>query len=109
MCRSRDGVWCPNGRNTRQVPDFRRYLCGTRPMFMFTHSGPPGTGKTTTISAASQIWDFQGKGAWIVAHSNVAVKNIAEALAKKEVNFKLIVSKEFHHEWYFTHICTVLN
>jgi len=36
---------------------------------------------------------------WIVAHSNVAVKNIAETLFKKEVDFKLLVSKEFYEEW----------
>ncbi|KAF9558500.1 P-loop containing nucleoside triphosphate hydrolase protein [Agrocybe pediades] len=64
-----------------------------------TH-GPPGTGKTTTIAAASKIWDRLRKNVWIVAHSNVAVKNIAEALAKRGVDFKLVVSKEFHHEWH---------
>ncbi|KAF9478008.1 hypothetical protein BDN70DRAFT_809730, partial [Pholiota conissans] len=62
--------------------------------------GPPGTGKTTTIAAASRIWDLAGKCVWIVAHSNVAVKNIAETLFKKEVDFKLLVSKEFFQEWH---------
>jgi hypothetical protein len=37
---------------------------------------------------------------WIVTHSNVAVKNIAETLCKKGVDFKLLVSKEFYDEWY---------
>jgi len=63
-------------------------------------SGPPGTGKTTTIAAASRIWDLCDFPVWIVAHSNVAVKNIAETLFKKGVDFKLIVSKEFYVEWY---------
>ena len=63
-------------------------------------SGPPGTGKTTTIAAASRIWDLCDFPVWIVAHSNVAVKNIAETLFKKKVDFKLIVSKEFYVEWY---------
>jgi regulator of nonsense transcripts 1 len=64
------------------------------------NTGPPGTGKTTTISAASRIWDLCRFPVWIVAHSNVAVKNIAETLFKRGVDFKLIVSKEFYVEWY---------
>ncbi len=63
------------------------------------YTGPPGTGKTTTIAAASRIWDLCRCHVWIVAHSNVAVKNIAETLFKKEVDFKLLVSKEFFEEW----------
>ena len=62
-------------------------------------TGPPGTGKTTTIAAASRIWDLCRCHVWIVAHSNVAVKNIAETLFKKGVDFKLLVSKEFFEEW----------
>lgn len=61
--------------------------------------GPPGTGKTTTIAAASKIWTLYSCAVWIVAHSNVAVKNIAETLFKKEVDFRLVVSKEFYEEW----------
>ncbi|TFK48133.1 P-loop containing nucleoside triphosphate hydrolase protein [Heliocybe sulcata] len=67
--------------------------------FCLVH-GPPGTGKTTVIAAAAKTWDSLGQPAWIVAQSNVAVKNIAEALVKRGVNFKLIVSKEFHFEWH---------
>ncbi|KAG5643663.1 hypothetical protein DXG03_000543, partial [Asterophora parasitica] len=62
--------------------------------------GPPGTGKTTTIAAAVDVWDRERRPAWIVAHSNVAVKNIAENLFKKGVTFKIIVSNEFHFEWH---------
>ncbi|KAF5376648.1 hypothetical protein D9615_007819 [Tricholomella constricta] len=62
--------------------------------------GPPGTGKTTTIAAAVSVWDLARRPAWIVAHSNVAVKNIAETLFKKGVDFKILVSKEFHFEWH---------
>ena len=61
--------------------------------------GPPGTGKTTTITAAAQVWDSRKFSVWIVAHSNVAVKNIAEKLFNKKVDFKILVSKEFHEEW----------
>jgi len=70
--------------------------------------GPPGTGKTTVIAAAvTSIMRPDKKvqhTAWLVAQSNVAVKNIAEKLAS--VNFldfkiivKIIVAKEFHFDW----------
>jgi hypothetical protein len=62
-------------------------------------TGPPGTGKTTTIAAAAGIWSSHGTPCWIIAQSNVGVKNIAETLAKKKVNFKLLVSQEFLFEW----------
>lgn len=56
-----------------------------------THAtGPPGTGKTTTIAAASRLWGLHHLPVWVVAHSNVAVKNIAETLSKKEVNLRLM-------------------
>jgi hypothetical protein len=42
----------------------------------------------------------RGPTVWIVAQSNVAVKNVAEKLLKVGIHeFKLIVSKEFHFEW----------
>jgi hypothetical protein len=38
---------------------------------------------------------------WLIAQSNVAVKNIAEKLAEVGfLNFKLLVSKDFHFDWY---------
>jgi hypothetical protein len=43
-------------------------------------------------------------GVWIAAQSNVAVLNIAEKLLKSNVNFRLVVSKEFHFEWYVVHM-----
>ncbi|EPQ54331.1 hypothetical protein GLOTRDRAFT_106780 [Gloeophyllum trabeum ATCC 11539] len=40
-------------------------------------------------------------GIWLVAHSNVAVKNIAEKLAGCDfLDFRLIVSHEFHFDWH---------
>jgi AAA domain len=63
--------------------------------------GPPGTGKTTVIATyvISAITAGQ-RGIWLMAQSNVAVKNIAEKLAKlKFFGFKLIVSKDFHYDW----------
>lgn len=63
--------------------------------------GPPGTGKTSVIAAFVQYAIEEGtSGIWLVAHSNVAVKNIAEKLM--DVGFlawKLLVSKDFHFEW----------
>lgn len=63
--------------------------------------GPPGTGKTTVIATyvLSAIHAGQ-RGIWLMAQSNVAVKNIAEKLAKLEfLSFKLLVSQGFYNEW----------
>lgn len=59
--------------------------------------GPPGTGKTTVIAGAvcsvSELSSGDGT-MWLVAQSNVAVKNIAEKLAAVDfLDFKIIVSK----------------
>ncbi|KAI9512076.1 P-loop containing nucleoside triphosphate hydrolase protein [Russula earlei] len=64
--------------------------------------GPPGTGKTTVIATyvLSAIEAGQ-RGIWLMAQSNVAVKNIAEKLAKIGFfDFKLLVSRDFHYEWH---------
>ena len=63
--------------------------------------GPPGTGKTTVIATYVISAIQAGKGGiWLVAQSNVAMKNIAEKLAKLEFfKFKLLVSQSFHFEW----------
>lgn len=69
--------------------------------------GPPGTGKTTVIATAvfnlascAPIGPKAAAGIWLVAQSNVAVKNIAEKLASVDfLNFKIIVSKDFHYDW----------
>ncbi|KAI0737252.1 P-loop containing nucleoside triphosphate hydrolase protein [Daedaleopsis nitida] len=62
--------------------------------------GPPGTGKTSTIAVALEYWQSERDPAWVIAHSNVGVQNIAETLFKRGVDFKIIVSKEFHCEWH---------
>jgi regulator of nonsense transcripts 1 len=63
------------------------------------------TGKTTVIAAAvtSIMASSTGKETvWLTAQSNVAVKNIAEKLvAVGFMDFKIIVSKDFHYDWYF--------
>ncbi|KAH9888514.1 hypothetical protein C8Q73DRAFT_655707 [Cubamyces lactineus] len=62
--------------------------------------GPPGTGKTSTIAAALDLWDEEGSPAWVIAQSNVGVKNIARTLVKRGIDFRLFVSKEFYVEWH---------
>lgn len=70
-------------------------------MSKFVFSGPPGTGKTSTIAKATARWIEKEpkKGTWIVAQSNVGVKNVAESLAKDKIKFRLLVSSEFYVEW----------
>ncbi|KAK0458310.1 P-loop containing nucleoside triphosphate hydrolase protein [Desarmillaria tabescens] len=66
--------------------------------------GPPGTGKTTVIAAAVTsivASTDRNRTLWLVAHSNVAVKNIAEKLASIGfLGFKILVSKDFHYDWH---------
>lgn len=65
--------------------------------------GPPGTGKTTVIAATvTSLMAFPSRRTiWLVAQSNVAVKNIAEKLADVSfLDFKLLVSKDFRYDWY---------
>ncbi|KZT73690.1 hypothetical protein DAEQUDRAFT_637085, partial [Daedalea quercina L-15889] len=67
--------------------------------------GPPGTGKTTVIAASvlelMSIPKEEGRGIWLVAQSNVAVKNIAEKLADVDfLDFKILVSYDFHFDWH---------
>jgi hypothetical protein len=73
--------------------------------------GPPGTGKTTVIAAAVKSIDAAGsrRPVWLVAHSNVAVKNIAEKLARVGfLDFRLLVSKDFEFDWH-EHLYTSIN
>jgi regulator of nonsense transcripts 1 len=63
--------------------------------------GPPGTGKTTVIASFVQTaLDGGLSGIWLIAQSNVAVKNIAEKLADFGLTkWKLLVSKDFFEYW----------
>jgi primosomal protein N' len=63
--------------------------------------GPPGTGKTTVIASYVLTAVSAGRsGIWLIAQSNVAVKNIAEKLANFGLsNWKLLVSDEFYSFW----------
>ncbi|KAG9092429.1 hypothetical protein FRC06_000104 [Ceratobasidium sp. 370] len=62
--------------------------------------GPPGTGKTSTIAAAVVILAEVGEPVWIVAQSNVGIKNVAEKLQEVEFNdFTLLVAKDYYSYW----------
>jgi len=63
--------------------------------------GPPGTGKTSVIAAFVRFALHYNKGGiWLVAQSNIAVKNIAEKLMSIGFeNWRLLVSKDFHLGW----------
>lgn len=65
------------------------------------NQGPPGSGKTTVIAAFVHSATAAGlSGIWLVAQSNVAVKNIAEKLLKSGfTKWKLLLSKDFHAGW----------
>jgi len=71
--------------------------------------GPPGTGKTSVISTFVQLAVAKGaSGIWLVAQSNVAVKNIAEKLASDGFwKWKLLVSKDFHFDWFVIFSCFI--
>jgi ATP/maltotriose-dependent transcriptional regulator MalT len=63
--------------------------------------GPPGTGKTTVIASFVETAIAGGlSGIWLIAQSNVAVKNIAEKLADIGLTtWKLLVSRDFFEGW----------
>ncbi|KAG7451242.1 P-loop containing nucleoside triphosphate hydrolase protein [Guyanagaster necrorhizus] len=64
--------------------------------------GPPGTGKTSVIATFVHCALAEGKsGIWLIAQSNVAVKNIAEKLLQTNfMDWKLLVSEDFHNDWH---------
>ncbi|PAV16516.1 atp-dependent helicase nam7 [Pyrrhoderma noxium] len=70
--------------------------------------GPPGTGKTTAIAAFISSLLRQpsspsspAKTIWVVAQSNVGVKNIADKLYKMNIpDWVLLVNSEFYQGWH---------
>jgi regulator of nonsense transcripts 1 len=51
----------------------------------------------TVWSKVAEHWE---NTIWIIAQSNVAVKNVAEKLAESGfLDFKLLVSTDFHFDW----------
>ncbi|PIL32976.1 hypothetical protein GSI_05094 [Ganoderma sinense ZZ0214-1] len=79
-----------------------RAVVGDKEPLVIAH-GPPGTGKTSTIAVALDHWGKHRKPAWVIAHSNVGVKNIAESLVKRKIDFKIVVSQDFYYEWHEHH------
>jgi hypothetical protein len=62
--------------------------------------GPPGTGKTTTISAAVIRLVKAGEPVWIIAQSNVGIRNVADKLRRVEFeDFLLIVAQDYFNWW----------
>jgi hypothetical protein len=72
--------------------------------------GPPGTGKTTTIAAVA--WSLATRApagdarrdVVILKQQNVAALNVLKALVKAAqhgaADFKLVISKDYYHEWH---------
>lgn len=87
-----------NDSQHRSVHDM---LLNTNAARVTVIQGPPGTGKTSVIAAfvCSAIAGGR-KGIWLVAQTNVAVKNVAEKLIKVGfLDWKLLVSADFHLGW----------
>ncbi|KAG2340869.1 hypothetical protein BDR05DRAFT_1032769 [Suillus weaverae] len=98
-------VYYPNGQlNHSQYLAVERIISQADSDRVMLIQGPPGTGKTTVIAASVNSMINTGpmeRTVWLVAQSNVAVKNIAEKLDKIGFrDFKLLVSKDFHHDWH---------
>ncbi|KAH9917836.1 P-loop containing nucleoside triphosphate hydrolase protein [Fomitopsis serialis] len=125
-------IWCPGDdfswpesfESSEEVPDITAtlplndsqyravhdMLSNTNPTRVTVIQGPPGTGKTSVIAAfvCSAIAGGR-RGIWLVAQTNVAVKNIAEKLAKIGfLDWKLLVSADFHLGWH-EHLYTAVN
>ncbi|QRV97959.1 ATP-dependent DNA helicase [Ceratobasidium sp. AG-Ba] len=70
-----------------------------RPRATLVH-GPPGTGKTSTIAAAVIILAKLDEPVWIVAQSNVGIRNVAEKLQEVGLQeFVLLVAQEYSSYW----------
>ncbi|KAF8071841.1 hypothetical protein FPV67DRAFT_901219 [Lyophyllum atratum] len=94
----------PRKLNTSQTMAVKAILSNNALDRITMIHGPPGTGKTTVIAAAvTSILNSpdRTRTIWLVAQSNVAVKNIAEKLVDVGVvAFRLLVSKDFHYDWH---------
>lgn len=88
--------------NESQLQAVECMLSNTNTTRITMIQGPPGTGKTTVIATYVVSAVSAGvKGIWLLAQSNNAVKNIAEKLASVGFSeWKLLVSVDFHANWY---------
>ena len=84
------------------IVDFVRVLSDDPRDRIVPIRGPPGTGKTTVIAeSVKELTSDPERSVWLIAQSNVAVKNIAEKLADVGfLNWKLLVSTDFHVGWF---------
>lgn len=66
--------------------------------------GPPGTGKTTLIKAIAKAWEHlggSGETLLCVAHQNVAVRHMAEAMVKEGIpGVLLLISEDYYVDWH---------
>ncbi|MCO5602798.1 hypothetical protein L7F22_056937 [Adiantum nelumboides] len=66
--------------------------------------GPPGTGKTTLIKAIAKAWEYlggSGETLLCVAHQNVAVRHMAEAMVKEGIpGVLLLISEDYYVDWH---------
>ena len=94
-----DKIPCP--LNNSQQKAIRCMLDQTDDSRVAIIQGPPGTGKTTVIASFVLVSVKAGRsGIWLIAQSNIAVKNIAEKLAGFNVpNWRLLVSDGFYAVW----------
>ncbi|KAL0954953.1 hypothetical protein HGRIS_003886 [Hohenbuehelia grisea] len=88
--------------NSSQLAAVNTMLSSSSDNHIVLIQGPPGTGKTSVIAnyVKLAITNHQ-TGIWLIAQSNVAVKNIAEKLSAYGFNnYRLLVSDDFKHEWH---------
>ncbi|KAL1940377.1 hypothetical protein VTO73DRAFT_8949 [Trametes versicolor] len=97
-------LWFPRNSISRSVQTPQYYFETLNPSQIRVAnamvSGPPGSGKTSTIAAGLKHFQECKQTVWVVAQSNVGVKNIARSIIKRGIDFKLIVSMDFHFEWH---------
>ncbi|KZS94269.1 hypothetical protein SISNIDRAFT_63688 [Sistotremastrum niveocremeum HHB9708] len=86
--------------NPSQQEALKTMLSETDSLHLPLIIGPPGSGKTSVIARFVQMSVDLGRTVWVTAQSNVAVKNIADRLARDGFwDWRLLVSKDFHNDW----------
>ncbi|KAF8440436.1 P-loop containing nucleoside triphosphate hydrolase protein [Boletus edulis BED1] len=105
-----DPAKIPRPLNSSQKKAIRCMLDQTDSSRTTIIQGPPGTGKTTVIASYVLTAVSAGRsGIWLIAQSNVAVKNIAEKLADFGLtHWKLLVSDDFYVHWH-EHLYTTIR
>ncbi|KAG6374408.1 P-loop containing nucleoside triphosphate hydrolase protein [Boletus reticuloceps] len=105
-----DPAKIPRPLNSSQKKAIRCMLDQTDSSRTTIVQGPPGTGKTTVIASYVLTAVSAGRsGIWLIAQSNVAVKNIAEKLADFGLtHWKLLVSDDFYVHWH-EHLYTTIR